>query len=196
MRNPSDLIHERDISNPQEKILEVKIRPYPNQSQERPDQDGASRVFLSMNALLDLGLASGQTCYIWKIGEGVAENGKQTEKREAIAWLSTEKNLSKKVAQVSKVFQEACGLKLGDELGISSAGGVVPKVVVSVGFRDVTAEAGDGIEELDEEDKVHWEWHLSKHLGECGYSYLRKYKMKCVLISGSESKDRLYRHDF
>lgn len=147
------------VSMPQEKTLEVKIRPYPNQSQERPDQDGASRVLLSMNALLDLGLLSGQTCLVWKAGET------HDKRREAIAWLSTEKNLNKKVAQLSKVFQEVCGYKLGDDLVIASAGGVEPKVVQNVVFKDATVEFAE-IEELSDEDRPHWEWHLKKHLGE------------------------------
>lgn len=150
------------MSNAQEKTLEVKIRPYPNQSQERPDQDGASRVLLSMTALLDLGLNSGQTCYIWRAGDD------KEKRREAIAWLSTEKNLSKKVAQLSKVFQEACGFKLGDELVIASAGGSEPRIVTNVVFKDATVGTGegDGLPELDEEDRPHWEWHLKKQLGE------------------------------
>jgi len=155
-----------NLSTHQQKSLEVKIRPYPNQSQERADQDGASRVFLAMNTLLDLGLNSGETCYVWKLppvgGEEVVE---KPEIREAIAWLSTEKNLSRKVAQVSKVFQEACGFKLGDELGIASGGGVFPKVVGSVVFRDVSVDK-ESLPLLDEEDRPHWEWHLTKHLGE------------------------------
>lgn len=151
------------MANAQEKTLEVKVRPYPNQSQERPDQDGASRVLLSMNTLLDLGLTSGQTCYVWKSGEVEGGAGEKREMREAVAWLSTEKNLSKKVAQLSKAFQEACGFKLSDELGIASAGGVQPKVVKSVVCRDMSVE-GEGLPVLDEEDRVHWEWHLKRHM--------------------------------
>jgi len=145
-------------SEPQERTLEVKIRPYPNQSQERPDQDGATRVMLSMNALLDLGLSSGQICYLWKNGET------RDARREAIAWLSTEKNLNKKVAQISKAFQEVCGYKLGDDLIIAPGNGEEPKAAQNVSFKDVSVGVGD-IEELSEEDRPHWEWHLKKSLG-------------------------------
>jgi hypothetical protein len=46
--------HGKDI----QKTLEVKIRPFQNSAQERADQKGISRVYLSKEALFDLKLAS------------------------------------------------------------------------------------------------------------------------------------------
>jgi AAA family ATPase len=141
-----------------QKTLEVKIRPYSSQnSQERPDQKGASRVHLCREALLDLKLESGQVCYITKLNES------ESKRREAIAWLTAEKSLSKKVVQMSKSFQEACGFKLGDDVKIS-AGGVMD-VAASVVLRDITAQDLDTIPELGAQDKPHWEWFLRESLG-------------------------------
>src|SRR3954452_5103984 len=95
-----------------EKTLEAKVRPYPNpNSQERPDQKGVSRVLLSRDALLHLGLESGQICYLWR-------NGENQDRIKAIAWLTSEKSMSKKVIQISKAFQDLYGLKLGEDLNI------------------------------------------------------------------------------
>lgn len=44
------------MENITQKTLEVKIRPYSGQNQERPDQKGISRVHLCKEALLDLSM--------------------------------------------------------------------------------------------------------------------------------------------
>lgn len=146
-----------------QKTLEVKIRPYSNQNnQERPDQKGASRVHLCREALLDLKLESGQICYLRKTAES------ENEPREAIAWLTAEKSLSKKVVQMSKSFQEACGFKLGDDVEIS-AGGAAP-VATSIVLRDITVQELEAIPKLREQDKPHWEWFLRESLSKYLFS--------------------------
>jgi len=148
------------MSNTQDtqKTLVVKIRPYSNQnSQERSDQKGVSRVHLCRETLLELRLDSGQPCYLWKTGESL------DQRREAIAWLTTEKSLSKKVVQMSKTFQEACGFKLGDDLNISAAGTLATADVVAL--RDVTTQEQDTVPKLGDEDRPHWQWYLRENLG-------------------------------
>ena len=147
------------MSNTQDtqKTLEVKIRPYSNQNnQERPDQKGVSRVHMCKEALMDLGLQSGQACYLWKKDEG------SDTRKEAVAWLTAEKNLSKKVVQVSKTFQEVCGFKLADDLVIGAAGDI--NIAESIVLRDVS-EGSEPVQELGSEDKPHWEWYLRENLG-------------------------------
>ena len=145
------------MSNDTEKTLEVKIRPYSNpNTQERPDQKGASRVHLCRDAMLDLKLESGQVCYIWKA------HGAENERRQAIAWLTAEKSLSRKVIQVSKSFQDACGFKLGDDVKISAGGSL--KEASSIVFRDISAQDIDTIPELADQDKPFWAWFLRESL--------------------------------
>lgn len=140
-----------------QKTLEVKIRPYSNQnSQERPDQKGVSRVHMCKEALMDLGLQPGQAIYLWRKDESV------DIRREGIAWLTAEKNLSKKVVQMSKTFQDVCGFKLADDLVIGAAGNV--NVAESIILRDVT-EGAEPVPQLESEDKPHWEWYLRENLG-------------------------------
>jgi AAA family ATPase len=140
-----------------QKALEVKIRPYSNQTNaERPDQKGVSRVHLCKEALFELRLEAGQPCFLWK-----SEN--EDQKREAIVWPTAEKSLSKKVIQMSKTFQEACGFKLGDDLKISAAGGAVSIADVIV-LQDVTGEVVDTILELSDQDRPYWEWFLRESL--------------------------------
>jgi len=153
------------MSNSQitEKTLEVKIRPYPNQNnQERPDQKGTSRVYLSREALVDLRLESGQSCYLWK-----TEDGPDTS-REAIAWPTLEKSLKKGVVQVSKTFQDACGYKLGDDLTIRAGGSL--DVAESINLREITQN--ENFPELNEADRPHWEWLLEDHLRMLNFQYL------------------------
>jgi AAA family ATPase len=149
------------MSNTQDiqKTLEVKIRPYSSQNnQERPDQRGVSRVHMCKEALMELGLQSGQACYLWKKDES------SDTRRESVAWLTAEKNLSKKVVQMSKTFQEVCGYKLADDLIIGAAGNV--NIAESIVLSDVTiTEGAEPVPELESEDKPHWEWYLRENLG-------------------------------
>jgi hypothetical protein len=154
------------MSNTQDtqKTLEVKIRPYSNQNnQERPDQRGISRVHMCKEALMELGLQSGQACYLCKKDEP------SDKRREAVAWLTAEKNLSKKVVQMSKTFQEVCGFKLADDLIIGAAGNV--NIAGSIVLTDITTtEGGEPVPELSKEDKPHWEWYLRENLGRSYFS--------------------------
>jgi AAA family ATPase len=137
------------MSNTQEtKALEVKIRPYPTQIKERPDLNGLSRVLLSPDALIYLGLKAGSPCYIWK-------NDEET-KREAIAWPAAEKNL--KNVQVTKTFQAICGFKLSDDVRISAGPPGELATAESVILRDIT----ENVPEIEEEDLYPWEWTLKK----------------------------------
>lgn len=154
------------MSNTQDtqKTLEVKIRPYSNQSnQERPDQKGVSRVHLCRDALLDLKLDSGKPCYLWKTTET------EDQRREAVAWLTTEKSLSRKVIQISKTFQEYCGFKLGDDLIISGTGHPYVTPAESIILKDTSTQGVDGVPELSEEDRPHWEWFLRDSLCMCHF---------------------------
>jgi AAA family ATPase len=165
------------MSNSQDtqKTLEVKIRPYSNQnSQERPDQKGTSRVHLCREALIDLKLESGQVCYLWKANES------ESEGREAIAWLTTEKSLSKKVIQMSKSFQEACSFKLGDDVKISTRGAL--EVAASIVVRDITAHELGTTPELGDQERPHWEWFLRESLGMYLFSSVRGFN--CLYQEG------------
>ncbi|KAI1006295.1 hypothetical protein K3495_g1921 [Podosphaera aphanis] len=141
-----------------QKILEVKIRPYPGpNNQERPDQKGLSRVYLSREGLHDLKLESGQVCYIWK----PTDNGIEI-KKEAIAWLTIEKSLSKKVVQISKAFQEACDFKLGDDVVIQAAGAL--DMTETIILKDMTALENTAVVELRDDERPYWEWFVRENL--------------------------------
>lgn len=140
------------------KTMEVKIRPYASQNnQERPDQKGVARVHMSRDLLLDLRLDPGQSCYLWKADQD------SSKRREAVAWLTSEKSLSKKVVQISKSFQEACGFKLGDDLHISAGGSLKP--AENVILKEISPQEADKVSELTPEDLIHWEWYLREPLG-------------------------------
>lgn len=145
--------HSKDVH----KILEVKIRPFSNHnSQELRDQRGVSRVHLSKEALFDLKLESGQPCYLWK--KGTSGN----QKREAIAWLASEKTLGKKALQMTRTFQEVCGFNLADDCHICAAGPL--RVAESVVLRDLTPKENDTIPELAGDLKANWVVFLREQL--------------------------------
>jgi AAA family ATPase len=137
-----------------QKTLEVKIRPFQNSALERADQKGISRVHLSKEALFDLKLEAGQPCLLWRVGED------EGQKIEAIAWPASDKSLGKKAAQITRSFQEFCGLKLSDELKISAGGSL--HMIESVVVKDLTPL--DTLSELKEEEKSMWDWPLRECL--------------------------------
>jgi AAA family ATPase len=142
-----------------EKTLEVKIRPYSNQNvQDHSHGKGVSRVYVSRDALFDLGLQRGQAIHLWKKDESTST------RREAIVWDTAEKNMSKRVVQMSKTFQELCDFKLSDDLVVGAAWNGKVSAAESVVLRDVT-EDPEAAPNLDSEDKPHWEWYLRGILG-------------------------------
>ncbi|RKF81131.1 ATPase family gene 2 protein [Golovinomyces cichoracearum] len=154
-----------NIINCTKKTLEVKIRPISSQNNhERPDQKGISRVHLCKDALVELNISPGQVCYLRKLENDEEKKCDHQKKREAIAWLTTEKSLSKKVIQISKTFQEACDFKLGDYLTLEAAGTLcIADVIV---LKDLTIDnSTDNIPMLEEADKSHWEWYIRELLG-------------------------------
>lgn len=139
-----------DLQNMQ-RCVEVKIRTLPNT--ERSDRKDVSRVFLSMDTLIELRLEAGQPCTVWKLED--AES-----KREAIAWPSAQK-INKNVMQMFKSFQDHCGFRLEDRIAVAPAGPLV--TADSVVLRDMSGAAV-----LEDKDRQHWEWYLEDKLGMCG----------------------------
>ena len=134
-----------------QKCIEVRIRTLPNT--ERSDRKDVSRVFLSMDTLLDLRIEAGQPCSLWKAGE-VGDDA--AKRKEAIAWPSAQK-INKNVMQMFKTFQDHCGFRLEDTIAVTTAGPLM--TADTVVLRDVTAGKA-----LEEKDKEHWEWYLEDKL--------------------------------
>jgi AAA family ATPase len=143
------------MSNIQDaKALEAKVRPWQN-PKERTDLKGVARVHLSSHALQELGLKPEQTCYFWKTGE-VPES-----RRQGIAWYSHENSMRKNVVQMSKTFQDVCGLKLGDDLKIIASGSL--EEARSIVVKDVT-DMEDNIKEIAEVELPIWESYIADTL--------------------------------
>jgi AAA family ATPase len=143
------------MSNTQDtKTLEAKVRPWQN-PKERTDLKGVARVHLSSHALQELGLKPEQTCYFWKAGEG------PEARRQAIVWYSHENSMRKNVVQMSKTFQDACDLKLGDDLKIIASGNLA--AAESIVLKDITAQE-DNSKDLLEADRPIWESYIADSL--------------------------------
>ena len=136
-----------DLQNAQ-RCAEVKIRTLPNV--ERSDRKDVSRVFLSMDTLLELRLEAGQPCSVWKVEDA-------DSRREAIAWPSAQK-INRNVMQMFKSFQDHCGFRLEDRIAVAPAGPLVTADIVVL--RDVSGGTA-----LEEKDRAHWEWYLEDKLG-------------------------------
>ncbi|KFY97803.1 hypothetical protein V498_01872 [Pseudogymnoascus sp. VKM F-4517 (FW-2822)] len=135
-----------DLQNAQ-RCVEVKIRTLPNA--ERSDRKDVSRVFLSMDTLIELRMEAGQPCSVWKVEDA-------DSRREAIAWPSAQK-INRNVMQMFKSFQDHCGFRLEDRIAVAPAGPLVTADCVVL--RDISGGTA-----LEEKDRAHWEWYLEDKL--------------------------------
>lgn len=133
-----------------QKSLEFKIRTYIPKI-ERRDQKGLSRVYFNGDIMLEMGLKSGEPCYLWKIDDG------QHRSREAIVWQAYQ-NINKNILQMNKAFQEACGFTYEDRIVVTPSPALQPAHIVVL--QDITTTGF-----LSEWDRPHWEWFLEKRLG-------------------------------
>lgn len=137
-----------------QKTMEVKIRNLATKT--RLDQQGLARVYLTQQALSELGVEKpGQLIHLWKTGHDSF--------KEAIAWNTAEKSLKKNVAQVASEYREFLGFKLEDEVNVR-AGGLVP-AANSIVLRELAASDGEGSQDrIAESERAHWVWFLHAHL--------------------------------
>jgi AAA family ATPase len=136
-------------------------------------------VYLSKEAIFDLRLEAGQPCFLWRAGED------EGQKREAIAWPTSEKSLGKKAAQMTRTFQEMCGFKLSDDLKISAAGPL--QMLETIVLRDVTAL--DSLSELTVEDKLVWDWPVRESLCKSKSLFFDHYILRFELVNRSQEQD-------
>ncbi|KAH8764158.1 P-loop containing nucleoside triphosphate hydrolase protein [Diaporthe sp. PMI_573] len=140
------------------KFIEVRVRPVPSPSDKSGGGEktlkGASRIYVNKEVLLELtgtALENGKRCFV----EKTLDDGKATT-REASLWAAADPKVSRGIVQMSKPFQDACDVKLGDQVKvIYTDGGAVPDAEEVV-LEDVTT----GQPAIDKEDLVFWEWTL------------------------------------
>lgn len=101
------------------KSIDAKVRPLANPSLEKTSLLGAARLYVSKDSLIALtnGLESNKPCVVEKLHlEG---DDSEPIRREALLCVLPEKNLSPNVVMMTRVFQEATGFKVGDQVRIS-----------------------------------------------------------------------------
>ncbi|KUI68707.1 ATPase family gene 2 protein [Cytospora mali] len=142
------------------KFIEVKVRPIPTSSDKSSDKTlkGASRIYVNKEILLELtgtALENGKPCFI----ERTLEDGRAVT-REASLWAATDPKMSRAVVQMSKPFQDACELKLGDQVKIIYTDGKAIPDAEEVVIEDVTVDQPD----IKEENSIHWVWAVKGQL--------------------------------
>lgn len=144
------------------KSLDAKVRPLGIPTLEKTSLLGAARVYVSKDSYISLtgGLESGRHCAVEKLDAGAGD----AVRREASLWVLPEKNLSPNVVLVSRAFQEAAGLKVGDQVRVTLLDGQTPDadevVVQEVG-------EAEGEAEVVMKHSLCWEASLSLSLGKC-----------------------------
>jgi len=146
------------------KSIDAKVRPLANASLEKTSLLGAARLYVSKDSLIALtnSLESNKPCVVEKIADGSTSNAgdDQPIRREASLCVLPEKNLSPNVVMMTRAFQDASGLRVGDQVRIS----------ITEAFQDanevVVKDVGDT--ELDSAQSKYppcWEYALSISLG-------------------------------
>lgn len=135
--------------------ITVKVRPIPTTTDKSSEKSLTPRVYVNKENIFELtGTATedGRPCFL----EKRQENG-QSVKREAVLWAAADPKLSRAVVQVSKAYQDACDLKLGDDVTISYEKGKTTPEAGEVIFEDITAD----VPAIKDADLLHWEWSIS-----------------------------------
>ena len=134
------------------RTLVSKGRPV---NKEQPNPKEVARIYFSAEALQDLRLKPGQTCYLWKTGDA------PETKREAIAWISQQKSVGKKAFTMWRQFQHACGFNFTDDMNIAAGGELT--VAESIVLKDLTAQE-DKTQEIPASVKDHWKSAVTENL--------------------------------
>lgn len=143
------------------KSIEVKVRPIPTSSSDKGSEKslkGTSRIYVNKEVLFELtgtALENGKPCVI----ERTLENG-DVSKREATLWAAADAKLSRAVVQMSKMFQDACDIKLGDQIKIAYTDGKSIPEAENIILEDITQDQPD----IKEEDLWFWERSMKGHL--------------------------------
>lgn len=148
--------------------IDAKVRPLANPGLEKTSLLGAARLYISKDSMIALtnGLESHKACIIEKLD---MEEGSEPIRREASLCVLPEKNLSPNVVMMTRAFQDASGLRVGDQVRISlleatpDANEVVVKSV---------AEGTDAGKGKASKHPACWEYALSLTLGTINYLYL------------------------
>ncbi|KAG6018910.1 hypothetical protein E4U41_003510, partial [Claviceps citrina] len=100
--------------------VDVKVRPLANPSLEKASLLGAARLYVSKDTLIALtdGLENGKPCVVERLGDA-HDGGVPVPRREATLWVLPEKNISPNIVMMTRAFQEATGLRIGDQVRIS-----------------------------------------------------------------------------
>lgn len=125
------------------KSIDAKVRPLANPSLEKTSLVGAARLYVSKDSLIALthGLESNKPCVVEKLQLEGDESTAEPIRREALLCVLPEKNLSPNVVMMTRVFQEATGFKVGDQVRIS--------------MRETTPDVDEVIvRDMDEEDST------------------------------------------
>lgn len=143
------------------KSIEVKVRPIPTSSSEKGSDKslkGTSRIYVNREVLFELtgtALENGKPCVV----EKTRDNG-DVSQREASLWAAADLKLSRAVVQMSKVFQDACDIKLGDQVKIVYTEAKSTPDAQEVVLEDITQDQPS----IKEEDRWFWERTIKGHL--------------------------------
>lgn len=148
--------------------IDAKVRPLANPGLEKTSLLGAARLYISKDSMIALtnGLESHKACIIEKLDVD-GEEGSEPIRREASLCVLPEKNLSPNVVMMTRAFQDASGLRVGDQVRISLLEATPDANEVVVKSLAEGADAGEG---KVNKFKACWEYSLSLNLGTTNYN--------------------------
>ncbi|KAI8635298.1 AAA-domain-containing protein [Xylariaceae sp. FL1651] len=134
--------------------FKTRIQPTDVAGQKNPTHKNAAKIFLHPSTFAQAGFTTGNTCR-------VEINGAQ---REAVVWPGDTK-VANNIASISRVFQSAANLELGQIIRITP-GGPVPSAQVVV-MKEIPSDASPLPSSGDERKR--WQFHLEHRLQVADY---------------------------
>lgn len=147
------------------KCVDAKVRPLANPSLERASLLGAARLYISKDTLIALtgNLENGRHCIVERL-QIDADEPFESRRCEASLYILPEKNISPNVVMMTRAFQEASGLRLGDQVRLSLGQPVTPEAEEVI-VQDM-ADAAEQKKEASKQTKhpASWEFAISMSL--------------------------------
>ncbi|KAI0019526.1 AAA-domain-containing protein [Xylariomycetidae sp. FL0641] len=137
---------------------EFKVRLQPQDvaaNQKNPNQKNAAKIFIHPSTFAQAGFTTAYLCTA-ETDAGI--------RREAVAWPAPDKNVANNIASISRVFQKAVGLELGQVIRLTPGHGPVPAARVVV-MRETASDAGS----MASSEEARWQYTLESRLETAEY---------------------------
>ncbi|KAI0013134.1 hypothetical protein F4779DRAFT_565910 [Xylariaceae sp. FL0662B] len=137
--------------------FKVRIQPQDVPNQKNPNHKQAAKVFIHPTTFAQGGFITAHLCNVEADG---------LDRWEVVAWPAPDKNVANNIVSISRAFQKAAGLELGQVVRLTPGSTPAPDAGVVV-MSEITPDASP----LPASEQTRWQYHLESRLGQYSVSF-------------------------